>query len=187
LDIGTGDGRFVLEQARKHPDALCIGLDASKDGLIVASQKAAKKPARGGAKNALFILSAIEALPHDLCDIASDITINYPWGSLLDAVVRANAQFLQTLSRLARPGANIDMLINMSVFEGENYRLRLSLPEFDISRAKSELKYAYRDAGLKIERTEIVDEDKHAATTWGQKLVKGSGRPILAISCRKGA
>jgi len=27
LDVGTGDGRFVLRHARAHPRVLCVGLD----------------------------------------------------------------------------------------------------------------------------------------------------------------
>ena len=63
--------------------------DASRQRLsrVPTAAQARRKPARGGAPNALFIVAAAEALPEPLTGIADEITINYPWGSLLRIVV----------------------------------------------------------------------------------------------------
>ena len=41
IDLGTGDGRFVLAAAAARPDTLVIGLDASAAGMAESSRRAA--------------------------------------------------------------------------------------------------------------------------------------------------
>ena len=60
IDLGTGDGRFVLAAAAARPDALVIGLDADAAGMAESSRRAA----RGNAlPNALFAVAAAEHPP----------------------------------------------------------------------------------------------------------------------------
>src|SRR6185437_9513160 len=47
VDLGTGDGRFVLDAARAHPLHSVIGVDACRDNLREASRRAPE--------NALFL------------------------------------------------------------------------------------------------------------------------------------
>jgi ubiquinone/menaquinone biosynthesis C-methylase UbiE len=49
LDIGTGDGQFVRQQARQNPARLVIGLDACRENLRESSRKAPP--------NALFVIA----------------------------------------------------------------------------------------------------------------------------------
>src|SRR5262245_55662964 len=55
LDIGTGDGRFVIESARAQPHRLWIGLDPVAENMAEASRTAAANPRKGGLVNALFL------------------------------------------------------------------------------------------------------------------------------------
>ena len=63
IDLGTGDGRYVLAAAAAQPDRLVIGVDANAQSMATASRRASAKPARGGLPNALFVVAAVEALP----------------------------------------------------------------------------------------------------------------------------
>jgi 16S rRNA (adenine(1408)-N(1))-methyltransferase len=180
--LGTGDGRYVLDEARRHPDALYIGIDACRDGLMEASKKASKKPARGGAPNALFVLCAAEKLPPTLCGIADAVTVNYPWGSLLQAMVNPNEEVLTSIARLAKPGAEIRILLNWSVLENHAYCQTLGLPSYTLESIKSALKPAYARVGIEIDAMGLVHAE--AKTTWGQKLVRGSQRKVLEIRAR---
>ena len=180
IDIGTGDGRFVLDYAKKHSDTLVIGIDACRDGLIEASQKASKSEKRGGLTNASFVLSSIEALPADFCAVADKITINYPWGSLLKAVTQPDAAIFRKIVGIGKPGCSLNMLINWSVFENTGYCERLGLPQMTLADVDIKLRGAYHEAGVDIISWGIV-EVKDSKTTWGQKLVKGSNRAVLSI------
>jgi tRNA G46 methylase TrmB len=60
VDLGTGDGRYVLAAAGDDPDTLVIGLDASASAMAAASRKVA----RGASlPNALFAVVAAEHPP----------------------------------------------------------------------------------------------------------------------------
>ena len=66
LDIGTGDGKHVLAEARapaRHAGRR-PGRRPGRDAPHGA--RAAAKPARGGAPNALFVWAAVERLPAEL-------------------------------------------------------------------------------------------------------------------------
>lgn len=183
MDIGTGDGRFVLEQARANPGVLCVGIDASQDGLISASSLAQRSIKKGGVNNARFVLSSIERLPDTVCDVADLITLNYPWGSLLSALVEPNDTVLEKIARMAKPGAQIRILLNWSVFENASYCERLGLPPLSLDDVPA-LLLCYRDCGLDTLKFGLVDSNT-ATTTWGKKLVKGSNRAVLSIVLRK--
>jgi tRNA G46 methylase TrmB len=60
IDLGTGDGRFVLAAAAARPDTLVIGLDADAAAMADASRRAAR---RGAIPNALFAVAAAEHPP----------------------------------------------------------------------------------------------------------------------------
>lgn len=55
IDLGTGDGRYVLKAAAERPDTLVIGLDANAAAMIEASRRAARRDAL---PNALFAVAA---------------------------------------------------------------------------------------------------------------------------------
>ncbi len=86
VDIGTGDGRFVYQSARENPKKFYIGIDPNVRPLEKISEKIYRKPAKGGAPNALFVQAAIEDLPAELDGVADEIHVHFPWGSLLRAV-----------------------------------------------------------------------------------------------------
>jgi 16S rRNA (adenine(1408)-N(1))-methyltransferase len=60
IDLGTGDGRYVLAAAGARPDTLVIGLDADAAGMAEASRRAAR---RNALPNALFAVAAAEHPP----------------------------------------------------------------------------------------------------------------------------
>lgn len=173
----------MLEEARRTPDALCIGIDACRDGLMEASARAAKKPEKGGVSNALFVACAVERLPEALCDIADVVTLNYPWGSLLQALVNPDVNVLTKIARLAKPSSELRILLNWSVLENHAYAQTLGLVPHALESIEPTLRPHYAQAGIQIVSSGLVQAD--AKTTWGQKLVKGSQRKVLEIRARK--
>jgi hypothetical protein len=80
VDIGTGDGRSVRHLAATRPSWLAVGVDAWRENLWEASRKAPP--------NALFVIANALALPREMHGIAGWITVNFPWGSLLEGLHR---------------------------------------------------------------------------------------------------
>ena len=90
IDVGTGDGRYVLHVARTSPTWFALGVDACRDNLRKASRKAPP--------NALYLIANALALPkEEIGGMASKVTINFPWGSLLTEL-RARGVLRSSLS-----------------------------------------------------------------------------------------
>jgi len=174
--VGTGDGRFVLDQAKKFPHKLCIGLNAAADALRKSSLKTQTKSERGGVTNALFVWANVDSLPPELEGIASEITINYPWGSLLRSLVLPDLEVLRGIARLGRPGASLTLLINISVFDNPTYCQKLGLPLRKPEQLGDVLSAAYCEVGIEVKHTRLLGQNVPYRTTWGQKLTQGSGR-----------
>ena len=62
IDVGTGDGRFVLRTARERAQSLVVGIDRVQDAMSEVARRASAKPSRGGVANALFLVASAEAL-----------------------------------------------------------------------------------------------------------------------------
>jgi 16S rRNA (adenine(1408)-N(1))-methyltransferase len=104
IDIGTGDGRYIRHVARTCPTCFAIGLDACRENLRAASRTAPD--------NALFVIANALALPAELHAQASHIVVNFPWGSLLEGLLSADASLAAGLIALARPQATLEIRLN---------------------------------------------------------------------------
>ncbi|MGZ6392429.1 MAG: hypothetical protein ACXWQZ_24590 [Ktedonobacterales bacterium] len=104
IDIGTGDGRFVDHFARMHADMFAIGVDACREQLVARSRRAPS--------NALYLIANALDLPTELYGLATHLTINFPWGSLLTGLVTGDASLYQRLTAIARPGALLEVRLN---------------------------------------------------------------------------
>jgi 16S rRNA (adenine(1408)-N(1))-methyltransferase len=60
IDLGTGDGRYVLRAAGENPDTLVIGVDTNAAAMAPTSRRAARRDAL---PNALFVVAAAEHPP----------------------------------------------------------------------------------------------------------------------------
>ena len=83
IDIGTGDGRFVRHIAQNNPGTFVIGIDACRENLVAISRRAPS--------NSLFVIANARALPTELFGSATQVTINFPWGSLFDGLAYGRA------------------------------------------------------------------------------------------------
>ncbi|MBV9282578.1 MAG: hypothetical protein JOZ41_21075 [Chloroflexi bacterium] len=104
LDIGTGDGRYVSHVARANPDCFAVGLDACRENL--------RRTSRLAPPNALYVIANALALPEELSGWATRLTINFPWGSLLEGLAEGREGLYTGLTRAARPGSTLDIRLN---------------------------------------------------------------------------
>jgi hypothetical protein len=184
VDLGTGDGKFVLRAARAEPDVLHIGVDALEEPMAESIRRAASKPARGGVPNARFMVADAMMPPASLRGSAGLVTVNYPWGSLLRAVAAPEPRGLAAIVGLLRPGGRLEAVLNASAADDGAYAEKLDLPPLDGEHLDGRVVPGWRSAGLSdVDWHPLAaGEDPPYRTTWGQRLVRGSGRETVVVS-----
>ncbi|HEV8699285.1 MAG TPA: hypothetical protein VGQ89_16445 [Candidatus Limnocylindrales bacterium] len=181
MDIGTGDGRSVLDRASTDPTALLIGIDASAAAMATSSRRAARR----GPHNALFFAAGAEQLAGSpLAGYADLVTVTFPWGSLLRGVLGMDPAALAGVAALACPGGRLQVLASVVPSDG--------IAGMDCLDATAEpaIRAAWRIAGLELTsfRAATPDEVAASGSTWARRLRAGrDARPVWALEGRRGS
>jgi 16S rRNA (adenine(1408)-N(1))-methyltransferase len=167
IDLGTGDGRFVQHLAERSQNTFVIGIDACRENLHEVSRRA---PA-----NALFVIANAYALPPELYGLARHLTINFPWGSLLEGLVANDQSLLAGLVRIARPSARIEVRLN----GGALAEVGQSLEE-GADRVRSVL----TASGFRMQPPipMLARDLKSFPTTWAKRLAYGRDPRAISLS-----
>ena len=165
IDIGTGDGRFVYQSARRNPNKFYIGIDPNTRPLEKISEKIHRKPTKGGAPNVLFIQSAVEDLPEELDGVANEVHVHFPWGSLLRAVAMGDVEVLRNLRRVCAEGALLEVVIGIDPVRDKTEIERLGIKVEFIDDVLVE---NYRAAGFEIVETGLSSQSLD--TSWAKRL-----------------
>lgn len=174
VDVGTGDGAFVLRTARANPGIFVVGVDANAEAMIDRSRRAASKPSRGGASNALFVHAPIEKLPEELEGLATRVTVLFPWGSLLRAVWSPDIGALASLRNLCAGGAELVIAVSASPRDAGFDR-----PFDGIDPDGARLPEAYARAGFDVRVRETAGPIHE--TTWSKRLSFGTDRRFFVL------
>lgn len=158
IDLGTGDGRYVRHMAQTHPGTFVIGVDACRENLRESSRRA---PA-----NALYIIANALALPVELYGLASRVTINFPWGSLLEGLLAEDAALLDGLAQILGAGAALDIRLNAGALQEAGWSL-----EAGAARVRGVL--ASSGFAVRPATTLTAHELKLLPTTWAKRLAYG--------------
>jgi putative methyltransferase len=185
LDIGTGDGKHVLAQARRRPDTLVVGLDASADRMRSASARAAAKPARGGVPNALYVWASLERLPSAIVDV-DEVHVLMPWGSLLRALVQPDVEALLAVARACVSGASFLVTLNLHAWRPPVPEVG-AMPEPTPRSALTELAPPLLSGGWRLDSADYFGEREIAdlATSWTKRL--GASRQRLDVLGLRGS
>lgn len=186
VDIGTGDGRFVYQSARRNPKKFYIGIDPSTKPLEKISEKIYRKPAKGGAVNVLFIQAAVEDLPAELDGVADELHVHFPWGSLLRAVATGEIETLRNLRRICSSGSLIEVVIGLDPVRDRSELERLGIPELSLQHIDEVLSARYLTAGFEITERGILpaSEWPEFNTSWAKRLQQSGNRPITYLIAR---
>lgn len=156
--------------ARTRPDTFVIGVDPATDALA----HAARRIVRDRTPNVVLLVGAVEAIADDLAELADDVRVHFPWGSLMRGVIAHDDVVLDALVRLLRPGGTLTVLLSILPRDGV---ADLVTPDLDrIARA-------YEERGLSVTGIRALTRaDVHsAASSWGKRLDAGGARPGLYI------
>lgn len=178
VDLGTGDGAWPRRFARDYGNVLAIGIDSDRSALKEAAKMAERKPARGGAPNALYVAGRIEDIPKELHHVADWVTIYFPWAALLKLILSGDEAIAKLLEELCAPRARLSIVLNAEAVPDGFDR---PTPE-SVSKT---LKSTLDTAGFRVTRSEWLDAAQTPPTTWGGRLVKGSGRSMIGLDASR--
>ena len=169
VDIGTGDGRAVLDAAARDRAALVIGIDAVPTTMAGSSRRADRR----GPRNALFIAAGAEATTTSpLAGRADLVTVTFPWGSLLRGVLGLDEAALCGVAAIVRAGGRIEVLASVVPSD------RLDGMDCLGTCAAPSIADAWRGVGLALTALRPTQPDDIAAagSSWVRRL--GPDRPV---------
>ena len=169
--------------AKLRPGAFFLGVDANAKPLEKLSMKATRKPAKGGLPNAIFAQAAVEDLPEDLAGVASEIHINFPWGSLLGAVAVGESEVLKSLRRIACPNACLEVLLGIDTERDRAELERLGIPAIDDAFITAELVPKYEAVRFSMTEFQELESREWGSieTSWAKRLNGNESRRVFLL------
>jgi 16S rRNA (adenine(1408)-N(1))-methyltransferase len=167
LDLGTGDGRYVRTLAEEHPDWFIIGVDSCRENLCQHSQ--------AKLQNILFIIASAQDLPTELDGLFSQITINFPWGSLLESLLINDSNLMCGLKSLSRSTTSIDLRLNGGALAEAGTTLEAGAEKIYENLLRS---------GWQIESPVVINATtlRGFPTTWAKRLAFGRDPRAITLS-----
>lgn len=179
VDLGTGDGKYVLNNGLKNPNHLYIGIDPIKKQLQISSRKVIRKKLG----NILFIVASAENLPPELNGIANEVKIIFPWGSLLNYVANCDPEKIQKIRNLLKKEETLEIVFGYAKDKEPVETSRLGLKVLSEDYLRDFLVPKYKQAGLdllKMERLGAKDLPD-VGSSWGKRLNFGDERPVFRL------
>ncbi|MBC7879240.1 MAG: class I SAM-dependent methyltransferase [Anaerolineales bacterium] len=167
LDLGTGDGKFAFHLADKVPDDFVIGVDSCRENL--------REQSRSKLKNLLFVIASAQNLPCELNGLISHITINFPWGSLLESLLTSDSRLICGLQSISSSIASADIRLNGGALTEAGWTLE---------DGAEQIHHNLLQAGWQINTPCFMDAYalRTFPTTWARRLAYG--RDPRAITMR---
>ena len=167
LDLGTGDGRYVRTLAEERPDSLIIGVDSCRENLREYSQ--------AKLQNMLFIIASAQSLPNELNGLISQITINFPWGSLLESLLIDDSKLMRGLESISRSNTSMDVRLNSGALAEAGTTLEAGAEKIYSNLIRS---------GWQIESPVLINANtlRSFPTTWAKRLAFGRDPHAILLS-----
>lgn len=170
LDLGTGDGRYARTLAERHPNHFVIGVDACRENLRERSQSKLQ--------NLLFVIATAQELPCEMESLISHITINFPWGSLLQSLLSGDAKLMCGIKAVSRPKALLTLRLNGGALAEAGKTLE---------SGTDRIYYNLLQAGWQIQHPAMMDASalRKFPSTWAKRLAFGRDPRAMVLSGQK--
>jgi hypothetical protein len=170
LDLGTGDGRYARALAEAHSNWFIIGADSCRENL--------REHSRTKLPNLLFVIASAQQLPRELDHLVSHITINFPWGSLLESLLASDPTLMRGLKSVSGPKASLDVRLNGGA-------LAEAGKTFEAGTDK--VYYNLLQAGWQLDHPVVMDASalKNFPSTWAKRLAFGRDPRAMMLSGQK--
>jgi 16S rRNA (adenine(1408)-N(1))-methyltransferase len=146
-----------------------------------SSRRAARPVARGGLPNALFVVAAAERVPAELRAVADELTIAFPWGSLLRGTLALDDAAAAGIASLLAPDGVATATFSIEERDG------LDVQRLDGDGSCEELRRRWSCHGLEVCDLRPVSraELRAMASTWARRLDVGRDRTAWRFELRR--
>jgi 16S rRNA (adenine(1408)-N(1))-methyltransferase len=169
-------------RARREPGALVIGIDASATAMAESSLRAARASRKGGLPNALFVVAAAERPPDELRATAAEVTILFPWGSLLRGALALDdaIETAKGIAALVAPGGVVRAIVSIDP------RDRLTVPALEVTD-RNDIAARWARHGLTLTAFEPATPGVVGASgsSWARRLGAGRDRRVWRLELRR--
>jgi hypothetical protein len=167
LDLGTGDGRYARTLAGRKSNWFVIGLDSCRENL--------REHSRANVPNLLFAIASAQDLPRELYGLISHITINFPWGSLLESLLESDLKLMCGLKSVSRLKASLDIRLNGGALAEAGKTLEAGTDK---------IYYNLLQAGWQLEQPMLMDASalREFPSTWAKRLAFGRDPRAISMS-----
>jgi 16S rRNA (adenine(1408)-N(1))-methyltransferase len=170
LDLGTGDGRLARTLAERNPERFVVGLDACRENL--------REHSRAQLRNMLFVIAGARELPCEFEGLFSQLTINFPWGSLLEGLLACDPRLMTGLVSVSHPKAQIEIHLNSDALAkaGSNLEKGAGIIYENLSQY-----------GWGLEPLHPLEREalKKIPTTWARRLAHGRDPRAVVLRGRR--
>ena len=167
LDLGTGDGKFAFCHAGKFPNHFVIGVDSCRENLHEYSR--AKLP------NLLYIIASAQNLPQELNGLISNISINFPWGSLLESLLIGDPKLMSGLASISRSVTTVEIRLNGGA---------LTEVGWDLEAGVEKIYANLLEAGWQVNIPTLMNTNalRSFPSTWAKRLAFGRDPRAIQLS-----
>ncbi len=179
IDLGTGDGRFIYENAKTKHSMLFIGVDLLAESMREYSAKCEKQKIT----NAVYLIGSSDSFLPEAKELANTIYINLPWGSLLADCIKPSPEFIHSLGRVLKQQGTVVITLGYSEEFEQKEITRLNLPAINLETIKLSMVPMFTQNGFELNKiTELSKEEiANIGSTWAKKLKFGNNRPVFTI------
>lgn len=171
LDLGTGDGRYVHCLAERNRNCFVIGVDSCRENLHEHSR--AKLP------NILFVIASAQDLPSELNGLISHVTINFPWGSLLESLLTGDSNLMRGIESISSSIASVDVRLNGGALAEAGWTLETGTEQIYSNMIR---------AGWQVNTPVMMNAGAlcNFPSTWAKRLAFGRDPRAIQLSVQKG-
>ena len=149
--------------------------------MAESSRRAAKAAAKGGLPNAVFVVASAEGIPLQLQAVADELTIQFPWGSLLRGTLAIDDAAARGIAALLKGGG-----MAVATFSIED-RDRLDVPDLGTDHEPRALAERWSSRGLAVcaLRPATREELRSMSSTWARRLAAGRDRSAWRLELER--
>ena len=131
----------------------------------------------------MLIIASVEALPRDLDNVADYITIFFPWGTLLEGIVKPLPEIIQNIVRIGKDSATFTIVTTYTSTYEESEINKRKLPEINMMYFHGDYKHTMNYYGMHIETIQELNSEqaKEVGSQWAKRLSSGRFRNYYKI------